>query len=372
MSSTKKPTATKRGRKPKIITHQPPLGLSSEQSQSELKVYSTTNTKKKSKQVKQQESDIDEVIILRLKIDINNLTNNTNTPMPYSTMGYEYEHFSENMLKTRPNIDTVQYKQKHSNDPVSTSINIANEIDTEHDTGVLNKVLDSMLEYSEAKKHKKWPKHVNIACFWCSEFFDTIPVGIPVKVETKKVGIGKKQKTKNIYYCEDNYCTFECAVADLFKQKHGKFRESYSLLCSLYKEAHNLPKVKKILSALPKKALARYGGPHSVEKFRELSKVDEVTYTVIDPPMIPVLSQIETNYMKFNDANRSNSFIPINKQLTSNPVTNPSSNYQVPMSSTGIHNNNTLLRFMKPLTAPQASSTNATKLPSTHYTEQEG
>lgn len=365
MSSSKKTTATKRGRKPKIITQQQQSESSFEQSQNELKVYSTTNTKKKSK----QESDIDEVIILRLKIDINNLNNNTKAPMPYSSMGYEYEHFSENMLKTRPNIDSVQYKQKQSLDQVSTSVNIANKIDEEHDVGVMNKVLDSMLEFSEAKKHKKWPKHVNIACFWCSEFFDTIPVGIPIKVETKKVGNGKKLKTKNIYYCEDNYCTFECAVADIFKQKHGNFRERYSLLCSLYKEAHNLSKVKKIMSALPKKALARYGGPHSVEKFRELSKIDEVTYTVIDPPMIPVLSQIETNYMKFSDANRNNSFIPINKHLISNQVTNPSSSYQVPMSSTGIHNNNTLLRFMKPAIAP---STNISKLSNTCYTEQEG
>ncbi len=330
--------STKRGRKAKITT------VSQTQKKSTLKVYSASSSKKK----QSQDSEPDDVIILRLKVDINNLNNSNNGPMPYSSSGYEYEHFTENMMKSHPNSDTSLYKQPSltSDQMSATSINIANDLNS-FEPNVMNQIVDSMVEYSEAKKHKKWPKQVNIACYWCSEYFDTIPVGIPVKVEVQKIGVGKKQHLKRIYSCEDNYCTFECAVADLFKHKRGNFRERYSLLCFLYKEAHNLPKVKKIKSALPKKALARYGGPHSIDKFRQISQIDEVTYSVIDPPMIPVLSQLEINHMDFTVANRENSYIPIRKQLSANLVTNPIRQFQPQISATGIHNNNTLLRYMK-------------------------
>ena len=320
-----------------------------------LKVYTA---KMKAKATAQQD-DQDGVIILHLRVNVNKHTTKS-TPLPYSTMGYEYEHFSENM-----DTDTIapqgqaQQSQFYPPAPPTTeaekvvSLAIAQELDA--DDMAMGRVLDSMVEYSEAKRHKKWPKHVNIACFWCNEFFDTIPIGIPVKVEVTKIKKGKKQTEKHVYHCSDNYCTFECATADLFKNKTGNYRERYSLLCALYKEAHNLPKIKRIRSALPKRALQRYGGPHSVEKFRKLSKIDEVSYSVIEPPMIPVLSQIETSYMEFNVANRNNSFIPINKHLSSNPVTNPAMHRPPRSNASGIHSNNTLMRFMKS-TPPKAPS----------------
>ena len=345
--STKKVSA-KRGRKAKLTTSS---SAATDSQKSELKVYSsgkTSTTKKKQTKHQSQEPDNLEVIILRLKIDLKNTKGNIKGPLPYSALGYEYEHFTENMDKSPPEADDNFYKQNTITDQmVSTSINIANELDMVENTA-MSSVVDSMLEYTEAKKHKKWPKHVNIACYWCSEFFETIPVGVPVRVEIKKTGSGKKQTTNNIYYCEDNYCTFECAVADLFKQKKGNYRERYSLLCFLYKEAHKLPKVKKIKSALPKKALERYGGPHSVDKFRELSKIDEVVYSVVDPPMIPVLSQLESNYMEFSVANKANSYIPINRQLASNTAAHPMMNApNMKYASSGIHTDNTLQRFMK-------------------------
>lgn len=348
--STKK-VVTKRGRKAKITSTTASSTSNSSSKKSELKVYSagkSSVTKKKQTKHQPQEPDNPEVIILRLKIDLKNAKGQAKGPLPYSASGYEYEHFTENMSKAPPEADENFYKQHlMANQMVSASINIANDLDMMENVA-MNRVVDSMLEYTEAQKHKKWPKHVNIACYWCSEFFESIPVGVPVKVETKKVGYGKKQTTKNIYYCEDNYCTFECAVADLFKHKKGNYRERYSLLCFLYKDAHKLPKVKKIKSALPKKALERYGGPHSVDKFRELSKIDEVVYNVVDPPMIPVLSQLESNYMDFSVANKANSYIPINKQLSSNTTAHPMMNAShMKYTSSGIHTDNTLQKYIR-------------------------
>lgn len=345
-AATKTPakTPTKRGRKAKVTT-------SKSTTKSDLKVYSASTTTKKKQTKKTQEPQDDtsnDVVILRLKINIKNLKGNNTAPLPYSSMGYEYEHFTENMTKAPPKVDNNFYKQQSITDPMTAaSINIAKELNM-LENSAMNRVVDSMMEYTEAKKHKKWPKQVNIACYWCSEFFETVPVGIPVKVETKKVGTGKKQKTRNIYYCEDNYCTFECATADLFDKKKGNFRERYSLLCSLYKDANDLPKMKKIKSAFPKKALDRYGGPYSIDKFRELSKVSGLIYTVVDPPMVPVLSQLESSYMDFRPATKINSFIPTNRQI-SGPQTGHTTlqNTKTQFTATGIHNNNTLLKYIK-------------------------
>ena len=336
----------KRGRKAKVTkagTQQ------SESKNSDLKVYSAST---KTSSTADNFPITDDVIILHLNIKLDdNGTASLKAPMPYSSMGYEYEHFSENMKKKTDEIMEDFYKQPvmSDKDASAASIQIANKLDYSGvNNTTMNRVIDSMVEFIEAKKNKKWPQHVNIACFWCSEFFDTIPIGIPVKVITKKTGTGKKQQTKNTYYCEDNYCTFECAVADLFKQKRGNFRERYSLLCNLYKEAHNLPRLKKVKSALPLKTLERYGGPLSIDKFREYSKIDEVVYTVVDPPMIPVISQLESNYMEFNVASRNNSFIPINKQVT-DPNSQQMHSAMKPrshLSQTGIHQENTLLKFI--------------------------
>lgn len=349
-NKTTKKTPAKRGRKAKVTTT---ADESKESTKSELKVYSSTATTKKKRQTKKQTQQAEQetstdVVILRLKIDVKNLKSNHNGPLPYSSMGYEYEHFTENMSKAPSEISEDFYKKQSITDPMTTaSINIVQELNMIENTA-MNRVVDSMVEYTEAKKHKKWPKQVNIACYWCTEFFESIPVGIPVKVETKKTGTGKKQKTKNYYHCEDNYCTFECACADLFDKKRGNFRERYSLLCSLYKEANNLPKMRKIKSALPRKALAKYGGPHSIDKFRELSKVSCLKYIVVDPPMVPVLSQLESNYMDFSPATRSNSYIPINRQMSTNRTAMSSMHRpKSQFTATGIHNDNTLLKFMK-------------------------
>lgn len=348
--SSKKPTikkpTQKRGRKAKITTSKSENSLT-KLSKKDLKVYSASGDSPTSEQ------NSDDVIILRLKVDIKNLKTRSKVPIPYSSMGYEFEHFTENMSKPPPSTQQKeqlkQIEQSEQSALTAMSTKIMQQLNAVENK-VMNRVIESMLEYSEAKKQKKWPNHVNIACFWCSEFFDTIPVGIPRKVETKTLGLGKKQHTKKMYYCEDNYCTFECATADLFHQKRGNYRERFSLLCSLYKDAHNLPKVKKIKSALPRRALTRYGGPHSIERFRQLSKQDNVVYNVVEPPMIPVLSQLESNCMDFNTANRSNSYIPINRQLGNIPSMNTSmqplkSQFSTPSSEH--HNSNTLLKFMK-------------------------
>lgn len=352
--STKKPTP-KRGRKARITKtkSQNDISLTSSSSKKDLKVYNAVSASPSS------ENKTDEIIILCLKVDVKNLKKRSSVPIPYSTMGYEFEHYNDNMIKSMSQNNAFyknQLSQQQEQQSASLS-DISNKIVEDMDTvenKVMNRVIESMMEYSEAKKQNKWPRHVNIACFWCSEFFDTIPVGVPKKVETKKVGVGKNSHLKKLYYCEDNYCTFECATADLFEKKRGNFRERYSLLCCLYKDAHNIPKLKKIKSALPKRALVRYGGPHSIKRFRELSRQDKVVYNIVEPPMIPVLAQMETNCMDFNTANRSNSYIPMNRQVGNIPPMSSSvqqiknqSNIQSNMQSNIQANNNTLLKFMK-------------------------
>ena len=63
-----------------------------------------------------------------------------------------------------------------------------------------------------------------MCCFWCSENFDSMPVGIPMK------------KVDNTYYMYGNFCSPECAAAYIFDNKMftNDCWEKYSLLNLIY------------------------------------------------------------------------------------------------------------------------------------------
>ena len=162
--------------------------------------------------------------------------------------------------------------------------------------------------YSEAllkefNNINKWPESTSIHCWWCAHSFSSVPCSIPEKI------------IDNDFIVYGNYCSPECAAAYLFNNnKRGNISEKLSLLHLLYKDIYQ---DKSIEQAYPREVLQKFGGPLSIEEFRNNHVMDK-TYKIVMPELkiiIPKLELMENiksyssnkyTINNYNDSNRYN------------------------------------------------------------------
>lgn len=166
---------------------------------------------------------------------------------------------------------------------------------------VLKKAKILKLVSSDDNK-KEWELSTDSCCFYCTEKFQSVPVGIPVRYFRGK------------FYCRDNFCSFNCAAAYIFSGFDIKYNfkkwEYYSLLCLLASKIQNeinQDKLKnneisnmdknvlslKIKIAEDRNLLKKFGGPLSIEKFRENFYVLDSKYSILYPPLSCMYPQAE-------------------------------------------------------------------------------
>jgi len=95
------------------------------------------------------------------------------------------------------------------------------------------------------------------ACFWCCHPFLGQQFVLPVSYEAYK----------NIYTCDGNFCSPECALAYLYLEptiSDGTRWNRHALLNNLYSELYSNP----ISPAPPRTLLRMFGGPLDIEQFR--------------------------------------------------------------------------------------------------------
>jgi len=151
----------------------------------------------------------------------------------------------------------------------------------------------------------KWPRKVNIRCWWCTYPFDTVPCGIPFSYNSDITEY-------KVFGC---FCGFNCAFGYLLSHIEDKKWEKTSLLHLLYKDIHG--KYEPIDPAFPKEVLIDYGGTMTIEEFRNESSKQKVSCGLVVPPIVSVDPQIERrniegsiNHMgrkTFNDISRLDS-----------------------------------------------------------------
>jgi hypothetical protein len=171
-------------------------------------------------------------------------------------------------------------------------------------------------------ENNKLPDKTNIKCFWCRHNFDSIPLGCPIKYSNNVIEksyishITKgeyfmrenitKNKLKNIgfdtetcrmknsavidginisliresFYLTDGiFCSFNCILSYIKDNNHNVlYKESYYLLKSLYLSLIG-KKMEKIIPAPSWKLLNEYGGPLSIENYR--NSFNKVEYNFI-------------------------------------------------------------------------------------------
>jgi hypothetical protein len=136
---------------------------------------------------------------------------------------------------TRP---TTNYAELLRNVETSVSVN------SDALKGILDKA--SYTQYSN-----------DVACFWCCHSFNWSQCVLPISYDAYK----------NLYTCEGNFCSPECALAYLYKESGTESSKwtRHSLLRYMYE---SLYVVRDLSPAPPRNLLRMFGGPLDIEQYR--------------------------------------------------------------------------------------------------------
>ena len=134
---------------------------------------------------------------------------------------------------------------------------------------------------------ERWPKQVDINCWWCRTKFKTVPCAIPYKQE---------ENTFEVYGC---FCSFECSLAYLYDEKDYKQWEKIMLLKKLAMKMGHQLNLKKYAPSW--KLLKEYGGTLTIEQFRS-----------------GILSNLNTDFHTFILKHKKN-YLQISQNIASKP-----------------------------------------------------
>lgn len=143
-----------------------------------------------------------------------------------------------------------------------------------------------LVEYKNSSEIREIPKTVTSACFWCCHTFTWQPVILPYR-----------DMGEYLQVC-GNYCSPQCACAYLFSQKQDSHLrwEQLSLLHRLYGEFYG-----QIIPAPSRTVLQLFGGPMSIDEFRNVIFKTKQRIDVHMPPMISLLETMDTKPIDFYD-----------------------------------------------------------------------
>lgn len=158
-----------------------------------------------------------------------------------------------------------------------------------------------MVLFQDSNRTQKLPTKTDIACFWCCHSFQTPPAAIPSHI------------LDEVWYMYGNFCSPECAVAFLLKEKvdsHVQW-ERYALLNSLYGDDADLPvgAPHGIRPAPPREVLRMFGGSMDISEYRAVIHEKKLRVDVLTPPMVSIIQTMDTKPIDFYDQNLKNVFI---------------------------------------------------------------
>jgi len=137
----------------------------------------------------------------------------------------------------------------------SDILNVVEKNVERFNTDILKKVLGSVV----CEKYSS-----QIACFWCCHTFQWSACVMPIHYDIYN----------NVYVCEGNFCSPECALAHNYSNPRlldsAKWNR-HSLLCHLYA---SLYKDRTLSPAPPRTILRMFGGPLDIEQFRDYTAGD--------------------------------------------------------------------------------------------------
>ena len=187
---------------------------------------------------------------------------------------------SDNDVSECENIQTLNNDEVYVRD-------IGFEESSKNNFKILKKAKILMIVASDETK-KEWDLSTDCCCFNCTERFETVPIGIPVRYYRGR------------FYCRDVFCSFNCAGRFIFMSHdirgQSKKWEYYSLLClmaSKFNEGYQENNKNKIRLADDPRLLKKFGGPYTIEKYRENFYIVDTNNTLMYPPLASMYPQTE-------------------------------------------------------------------------------
>jgi hypothetical protein len=120
----------------------------------------------------------------------------------------------------------------------------------------------------------------NIACFWCTHTFETMPCYIPERYHDGK------------FYVYGCFCTYNCALAYNLKMGGYGVKERHSLIIKMYNTINENDE--NLVPAERKEILEKYGGPVNIFEYRKNLKTCDKEYRFMIPPMVSIIPTVET------------------------------------------------------------------------------
>ena len=118
-----------------------------------------------------------------------------------------------------------------------------------------------------------------LACWWCCYNFDSYPVFLPEKYVNNK------------YHVFGNFCSFSCVLA--YNNNLNDYRKNIreGLIRKIYKDIFNTEC--EIKPSASREVLEKFGGPISIDNYRDPKSICTKNYSINIPPQIPLLSYFE-------------------------------------------------------------------------------
>jgi hypothetical protein len=198
-----------------------------------------------------------------------------------------------------PKIEEQEQHQKEEEKNIILHLNVDDEIDnikwSEYD---INNTEQLDLEVKNSKdiidydipniisilkdfnSNNEWPEKTDIKCWWCCHNFETVPLGIPMKIYN------------NNFYLKGCFCSFNCILAYVNDNSTKyKYDIIYPNIKSLrFKLTNKI--INEILNpAPPRESLKIFGGELTIEQFRNAS--NDYIFKRINYPMKIIIDQIE-------------------------------------------------------------------------------
>jgi len=159
-------------------------------------------------------------------------------------------------------------------------LRLKDSIDTDTQDTYGKRVTKMNINFIDIKDNKSIVlEKTNIACWWCTYNFDTMPCFIPEKYENNK------------FYVYGCFCSYNCAAAYNINMQDYKVWERYFLMKKLNNMIYNTNDEIKI--APPRETLIKFGGVLTIEKYRENNRTCIKDYRFLIPPMMPIIPMIE-------------------------------------------------------------------------------
>jgi hypothetical protein len=152
------------------------------------------------------------------------------------------------------------------------------------------RTIDVMIDYRMGNETMSLPESTSASCFWCSGQFEGRPIVIPTQEEL------------GVYTVYGNFCTLSCSLAYLLNEHiDPQVRwERQALLHRMYKQLEN------IQPAPPRESLKFFGGCLSHSQFREIIGKKQIRIDSNLPPIISILSVLDTKPIDFYETSLRN------------------------------------------------------------------